>query len=532
MGALHAGHRALIDAARAECDTVVVSLFVNPAQFDEAADLAAYPRDEERDATMAADAGADVLFAPEPDEIYPPGFQTWVDVEELSRGLEGAYRPGHFRGVATICLKLFNIVRPQFAYFGQKDAQQVAVVRRMVRDLDLDLTVRSIPTVRDPDGLAISSRNVLLSEAERDGRPGSPPRALDPRPCCRPRRARRARRRLRRGRRFRPARPRRRSARRLDPIDRQRDPERGGTMTTRPRKPAPGTPAPGKLALTELAELKARRQPIAMVTAYDAPSGRLADAAGADVILVGDSAAMTVLGHDSTVPATMDEMIVLTRATNRGARRPLVVADMPFGSFQVSDEEALNNAIRFVKEAGADAVKLEGAGQTLSRVQKIVGAGIPVMGHLGLTPQSATMLGGFKAQGRTAEKAVRLYEDALALEAAGCFAIVLEAVPAPVAARITEALTVPTIGIGAGVHCDGQVLVWHDLLGLYEGHAPRFVKQYADLSEVIKTAVGTYVEEVRERRFPEEQHTYAMPADELELFEEALEDRAEARERR
>ena len=161
MGALHAGHRALIDAARAECDTVVVSLFVNPAQFDEAADLASYPRDGEHDAALAADAGADILFAPEPGEIYPAGFQTWVDVEELSRGLEGAYRPGHFRGVATVCLKLFNIVRPQFAYFGQKDAQQIAVVRRMVRDLNLDLTVRSIPTVRDPDGLAISSRNVL-----------------------------------------------------------------------------------------------------------------------------------------------------------------------------------------------------------------------------------------------------------------------------------------------------------------------------------------------------------------------------------
>ena len=190
-------------------------------------------------------------------------------------------------------------------------------------------------------------------------------------------------------------------------------------MTTRPRKPAPGTPAPGKLALPELAEMKVRRQPIAMVTAYDAPSGRLADAAGADLILVGDSAAMTVLGHDSTVPATMDEMIVLTRAVTRGARRPLVVADMPFGSFQVSDEDAMENAIRFVKEAGADAVKLEGAGPMLSRVQALVGGGIPVMGHLGLTPQSATMLGGFKAQGRTAEKAVRLYEDALALEAAG-----------------------------------------------------------------------------------------------------------------
>jgi 3-methyl-2-oxobutanoate hydroxymethyltransferase len=300
-------------------------------------------------------------------------------------------------------------------------------------------------------------------------------------------------------------------------------------VTTRPRTPAPGTPAPGKLALPELAELKARRQPIAMVTAYDAPSGRLADAAGADVILVGDSAAMTVLGHDSTVPATMDEMLVLTRAVNRGARRPLVVADMPFGSFQVSDEEALGNAIRFVKEAGADAVKLEGAGPTLSRVQAIVAAGIPVMGHVGLTPQSATMLGGFKAQGRTATKAVRLYEDALALEAAGCFAIVLEAVPAPVAARITEALTVPTIGIGAGSATDGQVLVWHDLLGLYEGRAPRFVKQYADLSTAIKEAVGTFVEEVRERRFPEEQHTYGIPDDELALFEEALEDVTERR---
>jgi 3-methyl-2-oxobutanoate hydroxymethyltransferase len=289
-------------------------------------------------------------------------------------------------------------------------------------------------------------------------------------------------------------------------------------MSTRPQEPAPGTPAPGKLALTELVELKARQQPIAMVTAYDAPSGRLADAAGADIILVGDSAAMTVLGHDSTVPATMDEMIVLTRAVNRGARRPLVVADMPFGSFQVSDEEAMRNAIRFVKEAGADAVKLEGAGTMLSRVQALVGAGIPVMGHLGLTPQSATMLGGFKAQGRTAEKAVRLYDDALALEAAGCFAIVLEAIPVPVAARITESLTVPTIGIGAGAECDGQVLVYHDLLGLTEGRAPRFVKRYAYLADEIRAALTTYAEEVRTGVYPAPEHTYAMSEDELELF--------------
>jgi 3-methyl-2-oxobutanoate hydroxymethyltransferase len=268
--------------------------------------------------------------------------------------------------------------------------------------------------------------------------------------------------------------------------------------------------------------MKARHQPIVMVTAYDAPGARLADEAGVDIVLVGDSAAMTVLGHDSTVPATMDEMLVLTRAATRGARRPLVVADMPFGSFQVSDEDALRNAIRFVKEAGADAVKLEGAGTSLSRVAAIVAAGIPVMGHIGLTPQSATMLGGFKAQGRTAEKARTLLADARALEAAGCFSIVLEAVPAAIAARITAALSIPTIGIGAGVDCDGQVLVWHDLLGLYEGQTPRFVKRYADAGALIRDALAEYAADVREHRFPEERHTYAMPDTELELFERAL----------
>jgi 3-methyl-2-oxobutanoate hydroxymethyltransferase len=278
----------------------------------------------------------------------------------------------------------------------------------------------------------------------------------------------------------------------------------------------------GKLPLTELAELKRRGQKLAMVTAYDFPSARIADDAGVELVLVGDSAAMTVLGHESTVPATMEELLMLARAVTRGAKRPLVIADMPFGSFQVSDDTAVANAVRFVKEAGADAVKLEGAGPTLSRVQAIVGAGVPVMGHVGLTPQSATMLGGFKAQGRTAEKAERLYEDALALEAAGCFAIVLEAVPAPVAAHVTEALQVPTIGIGAGADCDGQVLVWHDLLGLYEGKAPRFVKRYADLAAEAKRALETYVDDVRERRFPEEQHTYAIPDEELEEFEARL----------
>jgi 3-methyl-2-oxobutanoate hydroxymethyltransferase len=266
--------------------------------------------------------------------------------------------------------------------------------------------------------------------------------------------------------------------------------------------------------------MKARRQPIVMVTAYDAPGGRLADQAGADLVLVGDSAAMTVLGYDSTVPATIEEMLILTGAVARGSRRPLVIADMPFGTFQVSDEETVRNAIRFVKEADADAVKLEGAGPMLSRVRAIVGAGIPVMGHIGLTPQSATMLGGYKAQGRSAEKALALLADARALEAAGCFSVVLEAVPARVAARVSAELTIPTIGIGAGADCDGQVLVWHDLLGLYDGRAARFVKRYADVADVIKSALEAYASDVRERRFPEEQHTYSMPADELEIFEQ------------
>jgi 3-methyl-2-oxobutanoate hydroxymethyltransferase len=277
----------------------------------------------------------------------------------------------------------------------------------------------------------------------------------------------------------------------------------------------------GKLPLPEISEMKRRGQKIVMVTAYDAPGGRLADAAGVDIILVGDSAAMVVLGHDSTVPATVDEMLVLTRAVTRGAVRPLVVADMPFGSFQVSDEDALENAIRFVKEGGADAVKLEGAGATLSRVRTIVDAGIPVMGHIGLTPQSATMLGGFKAQGRTAAKARRLFSDAQALERSGCFSLVLEAVPAPVAARVTDAVSIPTIGIGAGAGCDGQVLVYHDLLGFQEG-GPRFVKQYAQLGPEIQRALEQYAGDVRSGAFPEAQHTYAIPAEELELFEAEL----------
>jgi 3-methyl-2-oxobutanoate hydroxymethyltransferase len=283
------------------------------------------------------------------------------------------------------------------------------------------------------------------------------------------------------------------------------------------------TPPAGKLPLPELAEMKRRGDRIAMVTAYDAPGARFAEDAGVDVILVGDTAAMVVLGHEgTTVPVTMDEMLFLTKTVARAAFRPIVVGDMPFGSYQVSDEDAVRNAVRFVKEARADVVKLEGAGTSVSRARAIVGAGIPVMGHVGLTPQSATMLGGFKTQGRTSRAARRLMDEALELEAAGCFAIVLEAVPAPVAAEITKRLAVPTIGIGAGAQCDGQVLVYHDLLGLTEGHLPRFVKRYANLSREIRDALEAYVRDVRDGTFPEEQHTYAISEEELDEFREAV----------
>jgi 3-methyl-2-oxobutanoate hydroxymethyltransferase len=275
----------------------------------------------------------------------------------------------------------------------------------------------------------------------------------------------------------------------------------------------------GKLPLPELQALKRQGEKIVMVTAYDAPSGRLADKAGVDLILVGDSSGMVVHGRESTVPVTLDEIVFMTQWVTRGAKRPIVVADMPFGSYETSNEQAVANAIRLVKEGGADAVKLERGGTSVARAKAIVDAGIPVMGHVGLTPQTATVLGGFKAQGRTADRAKQLRDDAVALQEAGCFAVVLEAVPSAVARAVTQALGVPTIGIGAGPDTDGQVLVWHDMLGYYEGHAPRFVKRYADLGETIVDALGRYAEDVRSGAFPEEQHTYKMPAEELAAFE-------------
>jgi 3-methyl-2-oxobutanoate hydroxymethyltransferase len=277
-----------------------------------------------------------------------------------------------------------------------------------------------------------------------------------------------------------------------------------------------------KLSVPELGAMKRRGERITMVTVYDTPSARIADTAGIDVALVGDSAAMTVLGHDSTLPVTMDEMLMLTRAVARGTTRALIVADMPFGSFQPSDEVAVRNAARFLKDGGADAVKLEGAGPMLRRAEAIVDAAIPVVGHIGLTPQSVKLLGGYKAQGRTAVKARRLVEAARALERAGCCAIVLEAIPSPVAAFITKALAIPTIGIGAGAACDGQVLVWHDLMGLSVGQAPKFVKRYADIGAAMAAALEAYVDDVRSGRFPEDRHTYTMPEPELDSFEAEL----------
>ena len=228
------------------------------------------------------------------------------------------------------------------------------------------------------------------------------------------------------------------------------------------------------------------------------------------MVLVGDSAAMTVLGYDSTVPVGMDEMLMLAAAVRRGLRTPFLIGDMPFGSYERSDEQAVENALRFVKEAGCDAVKLERGGSSVDRAKAIVNAGIPVMGHVGLTPQTATQLGGYKAQGKTAERAAQIADEALALQEAGCFAIVFEAVPAAFTEAIMSRMEIPVIGIGAGHDTDGQVLVFHDLLGIFGGHAAKFVKRYANVREEMVTGVAQYAAEVRSGAFPGPEHIYAI----------------------
>ncbi len=276
------------------------------------------------------------------------------------------------------------------------------------------------------------------------------------------------------------------------------------------------------VTLPRLAEMKAAGEPIAMVTAYDYPSATVAEEAGVDVVLVGDSAAMVVLGYPGTEPVSMEEMIVLGKAVRRGLKTPLMVGDMPMGSYEASNELAVQNAQRLVKETGCQTVKLEAGGISVERARAIVNSGIPTMGHVGLTPQTATALGGYKAQGKTAQGAIKLLEDALALQSVGCFAIVFEAVPAAITEAIVEKLEVPTIGIGAGPSTAGQVLVFHDLLGITTGRMAKFVKRYADVNGEMVDATRRYVEEVRSRHFPEPDHVYGVEPAELAEFRRYL----------
>ena len=273
------------------------------------------------------------------------------------------------------------------------------------------------------------------------------------------------------------------------------------------------------MTLPRLAEMKRLGEPIVMVTAYDYPSALAAEKAGVDIVLVGDSGAMTVLGYDSTVPVELDEILMLAKAARRGLSSPFLVGDLPFGSYEVSDEQAVTTALRFVKEAGCAAVKLEGGGPTsVARARAISNAGIPVMGHVGLTPQTSTALGGYRAQGKTAEQALLIRDQAIALEQAGCFSIVFEAIPSELAAEIMPRISVPVIGIGAGGGVDGQVLVFHDLLGIREGLGARFVKRYANILDEMVDGVSACADDVRDRTFPGPEHGYSLDHDELTAF--------------
>jgi 3-methyl-2-oxobutanoate hydroxymethyltransferase len=277
-----------------------------------------------------------------------------------------------------------------------------------------------------------------------------------------------------------------------------------------------------RVTLTKLAEMRALGEPIVMITAYDHPSALVVEQAGVDVVLVGDSAANNVLGYSDTVPVTVEELLMLTKAVRRGLTNPLLVGDLPFGSYEASDAQAIETAHRFVKEAGCDAVKLEGGGTSADRARAIIRAGVPVMGHIGLTPQTATMLGGYRAQGRTAARAKQVFDDALALQEAGCFSIVFEAIPGAVTDAIMPHLEIPVIGIGAGPSTDGQVLVLHDLLAIQDDFKPKFAKRFAAVKEEMLRGVKAYSEEVRTRKFPAPEHTYGIAPEELERFRGSL----------
>ncbi|HET7011739.1 MAG TPA: 3-methyl-2-oxobutanoate hydroxymethyltransferase [Anaerolineales bacterium] len=292
----------------------------------------------------------------------------------------------------------------------------------------------------------------------------------------------------------------------------------------------PETPAARKKVTTlSLRQKKARGEPITMLTAYDFATAQAIDRAGLDTILVGDSLGMVVLGYQNTLPVTMEDMLHHCRAVARGATTALLIGDMPFLSYQVSTEEALRNAGRFLQDGGMDAVKLEGGRERRDAVEAIVGAGIPVMGHLGLTPQSVHQLGGFRPQAREAAAAVRLVEDALILEDAGCFGLVLESIPGRLAELVSKRLSIPTIGIGAGIGCDGQVLVTHDLLGLFDRFTPKFVRRYADLHGVMAQAFQAYKQDVEQRAFPGAEHTVDMTDEEWQAVTRAVGTPAAAR---
>jgi 3-methyl-2-oxobutanoate hydroxymethyltransferase len=282
------------------------------------------------------------------------------------------------------------------------------------------------------------------------------------------------------------------------------------------------------VTLTKLAEMRALGEPIVMVTAYDHPSALVVEQAGVDVALVGDSAANNVLGYEDTVPVTVEELLMLAAAVRRGLKAPLLVGDLPFGSYEASDAQAIATAHRFVKEAGCDAVKLEGGGAMAERARAVVRAGVPVMGHVGLTPQTATALGGYRAQGRTAERARQVLQDALDLQAAGCFALVFEAIPSEVTDAIMAHMEIPVIGIGAGASPDGQVLVLHDLLAIHDGFKPKFVKRYADVKAEMVRGVEAYAEEVRTRAFPGPEHAYGIAPEELERLKAQIPPRRQA----
>jgi 3-methyl-2-oxobutanoate hydroxymethyltransferase len=296
-------------------------------------------------------------------------------------------------------------------------------------------------------------------------------------------------------------------------------------MSSVPRTPSPDPAARKPVTLTKLHEMRALGEPIVMITAYDHPSALVAEQAGVDVVLVGDSAANNVLGYDDTVPVTVEELLMLARAVRRGLRTPLLVGDLPFGSYEASDAQAIATAHRFVKEAGVDAVKLEGGGAMAERARAIVRAGVPVMGHVGLTPQTATALGGYRAQGRTAARARAVLDDAMALQEAGCFSIVFEAIPAEVTDVIMHYMEVPIIGIGAGPSTDGQVLVLHDLLEIHDGFQPKFVKRYAHVKRAMVEGVEAYAEDVRTRRFPGPEHTYGIAPEEMDTLRAQLPER-------